>query len=81
MATRNGVKLLLHRLLKGVQEYFDTSMCQLIRANVAIRDERPMAGSRAHYSLVDGGKWQDEEMPGKETQKVTFADLQAEDLP
>ena len=34
-----------------------------------------------HYSLVDGGKWQAEEMPGKGTQKVTFADLQAEDLP
>ena len=78
VATRKGVKLLLHRLLKGVQEYFDTSMCQLIRANVAIRDDRPMAGSRAHYSLVDGGKWQDEEMPN---QKVTFADLQEEELP
>ena len=61
-----------------MQEYFDTSMCQLIRANVAIRDDRPMAGSRAHYSLVDGGKWQDEEMPN---QKVTFADLQEEELP
>ena len=56
IATRRGVKLLLHRLLKGKQDYFDTSMCQLIRANVAIRDERPLAGSRAHYSLVDGGK-------------------------
>ena len=78
VATRNGVKLLLHRLLKGVQEYFDTSMCELIRANVAIRDERPMAGSRRHYSLVDGGKWQEEEMP---RQKVTFADLQEEILP
>ena len=78
MATRNGVKLLLHRLLKGVQEYFDTSMCQLIRANVAIRDDRPMAGSRAHYSLVDGGQWQAEEMPN---QKVTFADLKEEVLP
>ena len=78
VATRNGVKLLLHRLLKGVQEYFDTSMCQLIRANVAIRDDRPMAGSRAHYSLVDGGKWQAEQMPN---QKVTFADLNEEELP
>ena len=63
IATRRGVKLLLHRLLKGKQDYFDTSMCQLIRAHVAIRDERPLAGSRAHYSLVDGGKWQMEEMP------------------
>ena len=78
VATRNGVTLLLHRLLKGVQDYFDTSMCELIRANVAIRDERPMAGSRRHYSLVDGGKWQEEEMP---KQKVTFADLQEEILP
>ena len=60
-------------------------MGELIRANVAIRDPRPLAGSRMHYSLVDGGKWQAEEMPGKdrqtETQKVTFADLQAEELP
>ena len=78
VATRNGVKLLLHRLLKGVQEYFDTSMCQLIRANVAIRDDRPMAGSRAHYSLVDGGKWQAEDMPN---QKVTLADSEEEKLP
>ena len=78
VATRRGVKLLLHRLLKGEQDYFDTSMCQLIRANVAIRDDKPLAGSRAHYSLVDGGKWQCEEMPG---QKVTFDDLQKEELP
>ena len=56
-------------------------MGELIRVNMAMRDPRPLAGSRMHYSLVDGGKWQDEEMPGKETQKVTFADLQAEDLP
>ena len=63
VATRKGVKLLLHRLLKGKQDFFDTSMCQLIRVNVAIRDARPLAGSRAHYSLVDGGKWQMEEMP------------------
>ena len=57
-------------------------MGELIRANVAIRDLRPLAGSRMHYSLVDGGKWQAEEMPGKDTQKkVTFADLQAEELP
>ena len=78
IATRKGVKLLLHRLLKGKQDYFDTSMCQLIRANVAIRDDRPMAGSRAHYSLVDGGKWQKEEMP-KQGQLV--AELRAETLP
>ena len=46
--------------------------------HVAIGDERPMAGSRRHYSLVDGGKWQEEEM---QKQKVTFADLQEEVLP
>ena len=63
MATRKGVELLLHRLLKGKQDYFDASMCELIRANVAMRDEWPMAGSGAHYSLVDGGKEQDEQMP------------------
>ena len=78
IATRIGIRLLHHRLLKGKQEYFDTSMCELIRANVAIGDERPMAGSRGHYSLVDGGKWQAEEMPKP---KVTFADLQEEILP
>ena len=81
IATRNGIRLLHHRLLKGKQDYFDTSMCELIRANVAIRDERPMAGSRRHYSLVDGGKWQNEEMPNQPKQKVTFTDLQAEILP
>ena len=81
IATRAGIKLLHHRLLKGKQDYFDTSMCELIRANVAIRDERPMAGSRRHYSLVDGGKWQKEEMPNQPKQKVTFTDLQAEILP
>ena len=80
VATRKGVKLLLHRLLKWEQDYFDTSMCQLIRANVAMRDAKPMAGSRAHYSLVDGGKWQREEMP-QQGQKVTFAELQEEELP
>ena len=44
VATRKGVKLLLHRLLKGEQDYFDTSMCQLIRANVAMRDEKTNGG-------------------------------------
>ena len=78
IATRKGVKLLLHRLLKGEQDYFDTSMCQLIRANVAIRDERPLAGSRAHYSLVDGGKLQMEEIP---KQGQLAAELMAEFLP
>ena len=81
IATRLGIKLLHQRLLKGKQDYFDTCMCELIRANVAIRDERPLAGSRGHYSLVDGGKWQNEEMPSQPKQKVTFIDLQAEILP
>ena len=81
IATRTGIKLLHHRLLKGKQDYFDTSMCELIRANVAIRDERPLAGSRGHYSLVDGGKWQKEEMPNQQKQRVTITDLQAEILP
>ena len=81
IATRTGIKLLHHRLLKGKQDYFDTSMCELIRANVAIRDVRPLAGSREHYSLVDGGKWQKEEMPNQQKQRVTITDLQAEILP
>ena len=79
IATRIGIQLLHQRLLKGQQTYFDTSMCELIRANVAIRDLRTLAGSRKHYSLVDGGKWQEEEMPIKRT--VTITDLQAEVLP
>ena len=79
IATRIGIQLLHQRLLKGQQTYFDTSMCELIRANVAIRDLRPLAGSRKHYSLVDGGKWQEEEMPIERT--VTITDLQAEVLP
>ena len=78
VATCKGVKLLLHRLLKGEQDYFDTSMCQLIRANVAIRDDRPLAGSRAHYSLVYGGKWLIEEMP---KQGHLAEELRAEVLP
>ena len=41
-------------------------MGELIRANVAMRDPRPLAGSRMHYSLVDGGKWQAEECQDKE---------------
>ena len=81
IATRTGIKLLHHRLLKGKQDYFDTSMCELIRANVAIRDVRPLAGSRERYSLVDGGKWQKEEMPNQQKQRVTITDLQAEILP
>ena len=85
VATRKGVKLLLHRLLKGEQDFFDISMCQLIRANVAMRDDKPMAGSRKHYSLVDGGKWQLEEMP-KQGLKVSWniklaKELQEEELP
>ena len=55
LATRRGIDLLRNRLLKGPQDYFDMSMCELIRANVAMRDILPLAGSRAHYSLVDGG--------------------------
>ena len=76
VATRRGVKLLLHRLLKGEQDFFDISMCQLIRANVAMRDDN---------SLVDGGKWQLEEMP-KQGLKVSWniklaKELQEEELP
>ena len=61
-ATREGVRLLHLRLLCGKQDFFDKCMHELIRAGVAIRAEVPLAGSRAHYSLVDGGKLQEEEM-------------------
>ena len=61
-ATREGVRLLHLRLLCGKQDFFDKCMHELIRAGVAIRAEVPLAGSRAHYSLVDGGKMQAEEM-------------------
>jgi len=65
LATRRGIELLKSRLLKGTQDYFDVSMCDLIRANVAMRDILPLAGSRAHYSLVDGGKSLPEEIPSR----------------
>ena len=50
------VHQLLFEALKGEQDYFDTSMSQLIRANVTIKDDRLLAGSKAHYSLMDGDK-------------------------
>ena len=78
VATCKGVKLLLHRLLKGEQDYFDTSMSQLNRANVTIKDDRLLAGSKAHYFLVDGGKWQIEDMP---KQGQLAEELRAEVLP
>ena len=59
------------RLLCGYQTLFDISMSELIRAGVAIRAEHPLAGSRRHYSLVDGGKAQEQEMPGEKNILLT----------
>ena len=67
IATRRGIKLLHHRLLKGKQNDFDTSMGELIRAKVAIGDAKPLAGSREHYSLTRKEKWQSEEIPDQRT--------------
>ena len=63
IATSRGVDLLHQRLLCGPVDYFDTCMHELTRAGKAMRSEFPLAGSREHYSLVDGGKIIGEEMP------------------
>ena len=67
MATRRGIKLLHHRLLKGEWSDFDTIMGELIREKLAIGDAKPLAGSREHYSLTKEGKWQREELPDQRT--------------
>ena len=67
IATRMGIKLLHHRLLKGKQNDFDTSMGELIRTKVALGDAKPLAGSREHYSLTRKEKWQSEEIPDQRT--------------
>ena len=74
IATRMGIKLLHHRLLKGKQNDFDTSMGELIRTKVAIGDARPLAGSRKHYSLTKKEKWQIEEVPDQQTKKEITSD-------
>ena len=61
--TRRGADLLGQRLLQGEMGYVDLCVAQLIGMNVGIRDSRPLAGSRKHFSLVDGGQMQNEEMP------------------
>ena len=63
VATSKGVDLLHKRLLCGPIDYFDTCMHELTRAGVAMRTEIPLAGSREHYSLVNGGTITSEEMP------------------
>ena len=63
VATSKGVDLLHKRLLCGPIDYFDTCMTELTRSGVAMRTETPLAGSREHYSLVDGGRMASEEMP------------------
>ena len=63
VATSRGVDLLHQRLLCGPVDYFDTCMHELTRVGKAMRSEFPLAGSREHYSLVNGGKTVGEEMP------------------
>ena len=63
VATTTGVKLLHHRLLRGPVDYFDTCMHELTLAGKVRRSEFPLAGSREHYSLVNGGKMLAEEIP------------------
>ena len=67
IATRRGIKLLHHKLLKGKWSDFDTAMGELIRDKMAIGDAKPLAGSREHYSLTKKGKWQREELPDQRT--------------
>ena len=74
IATRMGIKLLHHRLLKGKQKDFDTTMGELIRTKVAIGDARPLAGSRKHYSLTKKEKWQSEEVPDQQTRNGITSD-------
>ena len=62
-ATTNGVELLHRRLLWGPVDYFDTCMHELTLAGKVLRSEFPLAGSREHYSLVNGGKILAEEIP------------------
>ena len=64
-ATTRGVELLHRRLLEGPVDYFDTCMHELTLAGKVQRSEFPLAGSRAHYSLVNGGQMLAEEIPGR----------------
>ena len=63
IATSRGVDLLHQRLLCGPVDYFDTCMHELTYAGKVMRSEFPLAGSRGHYSLVNGGEITGEEMP------------------
>ena len=62
MATRKGTELLHRRLLLGPDSFFDICIAELISTGVANRSEFPVAGCRAHYSLVAAGKYLPEEM-------------------
>ena len=62
-ATTTGVKLLHRRLLEGPVDFFDTCMHELTLAGKVQRSEFPLAGSREHYSLVNGGQMLAEEIP------------------
>ena len=60
-----GVEVLHRRLLEGPVDYFDTCMHELTLAGKVQRSEFPLAGSREHYSLVNGGQMLAEEIPGR----------------
>ena len=68
IATSRGVDLLHQRLLCGPVDYFDTCMHELTYAGKAMRSEFPLAGSREHYSLVNGGIIIEEEIPERPKQ-------------
>ena len=55
----------------GPVDYFDTCMHELTLAGKVLRSEFPLAGSREHYSLVNGGKILAEEIP--ERKKLNLA--------
>ena len=72
LMTRRGVDLVAKGLHHGPQSYYAFAS-QLTRANVTMRVEQPLAGSRKHYSLKDGGKMQEKEMPTSELSRELAA--------
>jgi len=61
--TPMGLHLLARRLLRGPAAYFDHCIGELQRNGVVETAAHPIAGSRAHFSLVLNGTPAMEEMP------------------